>query len=175
MSKREIILHHSLQLFSEKGYEQTSINEISTRSKLAKGLVYHYFPSKASILDAIVHEGISDVIKRFELLDTERTYSIEQILHHTLDVFRHFRDYWRLVYVSALNSDLYHQYSRTFREQIDEPYLQLVEKYYRSVGTNNPETKSLFFSSLVNGLFINILFRNVEIDVEVVMRMVKNL
>ena len=40
------ILKASIELFSNKGYNATSVNEISEKAKLTKSLLYHHFNSK---------------------------------------------------------------------------------------------------------------------------------
>jgi AcrR family transcriptional regulator len=47
------------RLFYQKGYDQTSIQDIIQEMKVAKGLFYHYFRSKADLLDALI-ERITD-------------------------------------------------------------------------------------------------------------------
>jgi len=47
------ILDVANSLFSEKGYNNTSIQDIITELKMSKGAVYHHFKSKKEILDAL--------------------------------------------------------------------------------------------------------------------------
>ena len=60
--KKEILLT-ARKLFVEKGYEQTSINDILKIVDIAKGTFYYYFSSKDEVLQAIimdiVHEGVA--------------------------------------------------------------------------------------------------------------------
>lgn len=42
------------ELFQRQGYEQTSVQAIISRMGVAKGTFYHYFASKAELLDALV-------------------------------------------------------------------------------------------------------------------------
>lgn len=52
----ERILDVSLELFSKKGYEKTSINDIlASLGDLTKGAIYHHFKSKEDILIAVVN------------------------------------------------------------------------------------------------------------------------
>lgn len=51
---RERILDAAVTLFIEKGYEETSIQDILDVLKLSKGGVYHHFKSKEEILDAVM-------------------------------------------------------------------------------------------------------------------------
>lgn len=49
----EKILQISARLFLEKGYENTTIQDITDELKMSKGAIYHHFKSKDHILDAI--------------------------------------------------------------------------------------------------------------------------
>ena len=49
----EKILQISHRLFLEKGYENTTIQDITDELKMSKGAIYHHFKSKDEILDAI--------------------------------------------------------------------------------------------------------------------------
>ena len=42
----KLILDVSTRLFVEKGYEQTSLQDIINETKLSKGAIYHHFSSK---------------------------------------------------------------------------------------------------------------------------------
>ena len=56
-TKRKIF-EASLKLFAEKGYENTSIEEITGTVGVAKGTLYYHFSSKEEIFDFLVKEGI---------------------------------------------------------------------------------------------------------------------
>lgn len=47
------ILDVSLLLFSKKGYDKTSIQDIVNEIGMSKGAIYHHFKSKEEILDAL--------------------------------------------------------------------------------------------------------------------------
>jgi AcrR family transcriptional regulator len=48
--KREAILRTALQLFLERGYGRTSLNDIAQQLKITKPALYHYFRNKDDIL-----------------------------------------------------------------------------------------------------------------------------
>jgi AcrR family transcriptional regulator len=50
LGKMTSIAKAAAKLFNEKGYLETSMNDISTAAKLSKGGIYHYFSSKNEIL-----------------------------------------------------------------------------------------------------------------------------
>ncbi len=53
-AKRNEILDVALQLVYSKGYERMTIQDILERLKISKGAFYHYFGSKADVLEAMV-------------------------------------------------------------------------------------------------------------------------
>ncbi len=50
------ILKAGIELFSSKGYDAASVNEISKKAKLTKSLLYHHFKNKESILMQIMND-----------------------------------------------------------------------------------------------------------------------
>jgi TetR/AcrR family transcriptional repressor of nem operon len=50
----EQILSVSAKLFTEKGYEKTSIQDIINVLGMSKGAIYHHFKSKEDILEAVM-------------------------------------------------------------------------------------------------------------------------
>lgn len=56
-TKRKIF-ETSMKLFAEKGYDATSIEEITATVGVAKGTLYYHFSSKEEIFDFLVSEGV---------------------------------------------------------------------------------------------------------------------
>ncbi|MEK3886599.1 TetR/AcrR family transcriptional regulator [Bacillus sp. FSL K6-3431] len=64
------ILSISYRLFLEKGYEQTTIQDIINELGMSKGAIYHHFKSKEEILHAIGDKGnYSDTIELYKNLN----------------------------------------------------------------------------------------------------------
>jgi TetR/AcrR family transcriptional regulator, cholesterol catabolism regulator len=57
-SSRQEILRTSARLFRERGYDATSMNDISAALKLSKGGLYHHFRSKDEILFHIMNHAM---------------------------------------------------------------------------------------------------------------------
>lgn len=55
---REQIIKASESLFAEKGFEQTTVDDISKQSGYSRRTVYAYFESKEDILNHIVEKGL---------------------------------------------------------------------------------------------------------------------
>lgn len=52
------VLDAALDLFIEKGFANTRVEDIAARAGLSKGAVYLYFPSKEAVLEGIVKRAI---------------------------------------------------------------------------------------------------------------------
>ena len=65
---RDKIIQNSAILFAEKGYENTSINDILKATKCSKGGLYHYFQSKMEILQAIIKLQIETYSEQFNAI-----------------------------------------------------------------------------------------------------------
>ena len=51
-------------MFIQKGYEETSIDEIIAEAHIAKGTYYYHFPSKEATLEEVINMMISDEVQR---------------------------------------------------------------------------------------------------------------
>ena len=56
-TKRKIF-ETSMKLFADKGYEETSIEEITATVGVAKGTLYYHFSSKEEIFNFLIEEGM---------------------------------------------------------------------------------------------------------------------
>ena len=63
-TNRETLIKIALDLFLEKGYENTTVSQIMKVASLSKGGMYHYFSSKEDILNAVIQFGLTQEIER---------------------------------------------------------------------------------------------------------------
>src|SRR6202140_6018793 len=64
--REELILQAAEEVLAEKGYYETSVDEIAARVGIAKGTVYLHFPSKEDLVIAIVMREIKHLIAEIE-------------------------------------------------------------------------------------------------------------
>src|SRR5215471_14675106 len=60
-TKREAVLHAAAQLFLEKSYGRTSMNDVADRLNITKPALYHYFRNKEEILLECYRLGVGMV------------------------------------------------------------------------------------------------------------------
>lgn len=69
--RKQEILNIAYRLFTQKGYENTSVDEIISEAHIAKGTYYYYFPSKEATLEAVIDKMIEkEVAQAKAILDS---------------------------------------------------------------------------------------------------------
>lgn len=64
--RRKEILTTAQRLFSVKGYDKCSVNDILKEIGIAKGTFYYYFASKEELLDAMIEQVVEAIKDRLE-------------------------------------------------------------------------------------------------------------
>ena len=85
--KRQAVLHRARQLFLEKGYAGTSMDEVAALAEVSKVTIYRHFSDKHSLFVAVVAEAIDDAKAGSQTL-------VDQLGTST-DVERDLRDFAR--------------------------------------------------------------------------------
>lgn len=77
-TKRKIF-ETSMKLFSEKGYDATSIEEITSVVGVAKGTLYYHFSSKEEIFNFLVEEGMKLLKNSIEIKTSRCSNTIDKL------------------------------------------------------------------------------------------------
>ena len=77
-TKRKIF-ETSMKLFAEKGYDATSVEEITATVGVAKGTLYYHFSSKEEIFNFLLEEGTKLLINNVEIKTSKLNNSIDKI------------------------------------------------------------------------------------------------
>ena len=73
-TKRKIF-ETSMKLFAQKGYDATSIEEITANVGVAKGTLYYHFSSKEEIFEFLIGEGVK-LLKNSIEIKTEKSWIV---------------------------------------------------------------------------------------------------
>lgn len=72
--RENLILQTAEEVLEEKGYYETSMDEIATRVGIAKGTIYTHFPSKEELVATIFARDMQKFLQGFNaILETELT------------------------------------------------------------------------------------------------------
>lgn len=73
------IMKVTAELFMEKGYDQTSMQDIVNRLGMSKGAIYHHFKSKEDLLNKISSHYFSDIDWFLEIVNDRNKNGLEKL------------------------------------------------------------------------------------------------
>lgn len=86
-SRKKELIKIAYELFITKGYENTSVDEIIEKARIAKGTYYYHFESKEQMLEAVVNMMIDECVKKAEKI-VESNLELEEKLVYTILALR---------------------------------------------------------------------------------------
>jgi TetR/AcrR family transcriptional regulator, fatty acid metabolism regulator protein len=89
--KRRLILEAAVHVFARKGYHAARVGDIAEEAGVAHGLLYHYFPSKESLLETIFRETWRDVLDTVRSVEETEENARAQIAGITKILLRAWR------------------------------------------------------------------------------------
>lgn len=78
-STKRRIFNTAIKIFSDKGYDNSSIEEITAVAGVAKGSLYYHFSKKEDIFDLLLEEGFKLLRNNIELKTKNCKNAIEKI------------------------------------------------------------------------------------------------
>lgn len=63
-NQREVILNSAAELFARKGFDGASISDLAAAISQSKAAIYHYFPNKRQLCDAIIVQALATLVPR---------------------------------------------------------------------------------------------------------------
>ncbi|MGB1167550.1 MAG: TetR/AcrR family transcriptional regulator [Flavobacteriaceae bacterium] len=87
---RERILEEALSLFSERGFEKTTVADIVEQSAIARGTFYNYFPDMNILFDALIAQLNQQVVEAIQYT-RKHTDNLYDYLYGT------FKSYFELI------------------------------------------------------------------------------
>ena len=95
-ARPEEIIAAALEVFADRGFAATKLEDVARRAGVTKGTIYLYFENKEALFKAIVRETIVPVIAKGEELAQSFTGSARELFEQLV------REYWRLVGETSL-------------------------------------------------------------------------
>ncbi|MDR6215642.1 TetR/AcrR family transcriptional regulator [Paracidovorax wautersii] len=125
------LLSAALDLFVEKGFAATKVEEVAARAGVSKGTLFLYFPSKEELFKEVVRRNIAD---RFVEWDLE----LEAYEDNTSELLRYcFATWWEHVGATKAGAldklmlseaNNFPELARFYRQEVVEPARDLVRR-----------------------------------------------
>lgn len=86
-TKKEIILENAKAMFSQKGYDATSMDEVAAKTNVPKSLIYYHFKSKEELLQSVIEQFLTEY-KNLLSKSTKDEISYMDFLNRNSDFLR---------------------------------------------------------------------------------------
>jgi TetR/AcrR family fatty acid metabolism transcriptional regulator len=77
--KRRRLLQAAVRVFARKGYHSARVGDIAEEAGVAHGLLYHYFESKESLLEAVFRDTWSQIMEAIREIEARDEPAGEQL------------------------------------------------------------------------------------------------
>ena len=171
-TKRKIF-ETSMRLFAEKGYDATSIEEITSVVGVAKGTLYYHFSSKEEIFNFLVEEGMNLLKNSIDIKTSKQEKYIDKLRAIVLIQIKIVNKYEN--FMSIVLSEIWgnSKRSNTCREYLDE-YLKMIMEII-DAGIEKKEIRpvdSYIVASEIFSMVCTALYyaKNNELDIEMLFK-----
>ena len=97
-ARPEEILSAALEVFADRGFAATKLEDVARKAGVTKGTIYLYFANKEALFKALIRQTIVPVIAKGEAVAQAFTGSAGDLFERLI------REYWRVVGETALAS-----------------------------------------------------------------------
>ena len=155
MTKKELILKKSLELFSTKGFKATSTKSIADLAEVSEGLIFKHFKSKNGLLSELLKIGASKSTP--EIQKIKNSEDPKSVISFCIRLFLNIKKedypYWRLYYANGFEEN-----SQTIGL---EPILKkTVMEAFKKLGHVKVELEAELLLNSLDGLMIKMLTMN---------------
>jgi AcrR family transcriptional regulator len=126
---RERILDAALDVFSQKGYHDSSVDDVVRESNTSKGAVYFHFANKQQLFVALVDKFANLLERRVSEAIEQETSSVARIraaLEACLETFSKYRPLAKILLVQAVGLGAIFEQKR----------MEVLERFARLIQTN---------------------------------------
>lgn len=165
------IFNAAIKVFSEKGYNGATMDDISINAGVAKGTLYYHFRSKEEIFKYIVKEGmkkiqveVQDYVERVE----DPILRLKNLCRVQLELVYKYRNFFKVIMSQLWGVEIRQLELR----EVIQKYIILIEGYIRdaiqkeAVKKGNESLMAYTFFGALSSTAVYELINNDDIDIE---------
>lgn len=157
---RERIVDAATELFARQGFHGTSISAIAQAAEVSKGLMYNYFESKESLLDAILDKAFMEIDGPMNmLLDIKDPFGrLKAIVEATFSMVKNKEDriHWQFMMSIMTQHEVMKRMHVLFAKYMSG-YMATFESIFKEMGIANPKMESYRLAAMLDGVMLHYL------------------
>lgn len=153
---RECLLKAAVSVFAVHGYHASSMSLIAKTAKVSKGLTYHYFESKETLLVALVEQRFKEWLPLIEGLESiqdprERlSFLVDFVLGELVEKTDKLR-FYNSLYLNADGVRAIEQALQKYQAQFNRLF-KAERQLHKDLGFSDPDMEATFLRSLLQGI-----------------------
>lgn len=146
-NRRQQILAASKQLFADRGFHQTTMEEIANAAELSPGTIYLYFKSKDELFAELSLGVIQYFNGRLEKMAVKETMTVQQKLAGIKDILQDICTFDSFILVTALKLHS--------NETLKKLSPRLINELRKQAGKVGGHLSRIFSEGIDNGIFVD--------------------
>ena len=115
----------ALDVFSEKGFDATTVEDITEKADLGKGTLYRHFADKDDVVLALIEDAIEHLVGRLRSYP-DAPETLEDVLEHFLNAHYDFFAENSEEFILLFQGRLYLKLQGDTPDDLEEPYLRYL-------------------------------------------------
>lgn len=165
--RKKAILDAALHVFSEQGYHNTSIIEVSKKAGISKGLIYNYFDSKEELLDILLGSFLDDeMLAVKKVLKKPLTgFTMIEFIKLNTQILKAKLKQWKLYFSLVTQPEVIKILQDRFSEE-NIFITQKIMEFFKQKGDKNSEMTFTLFSTTIVGLKMSYIMDSENYPIE---------
>ncbi|XXX81992.1 TetR/AcrR family transcriptional regulator [Sorangium sp. So ce134] len=151
---RTHLMDAALRVFARHGYEGSSVRDIAAEAQVASGLLYHYFPSKQAVLQALFERSAGLVMEAFARAAAvpDPRARLGALVGVSARLVREHEQFWTVSYGVRFQHAVVAGLAEGIAAQ-SALYLRLFTSLLTEIGRPEPELEARLLFAALDGVF----------------------
>jgi AcrR family transcriptional regulator len=129
---RQRLRQAALTVFTERGVDAATVEEITEKADLGKGTLYRHFGDKYELVISLVEEALDSLIERINCYDTP-PQNLQQVLDHVLTAHYQFFIERTEEFILLFQGRVLVKLQRETAGNLETPYIRYLEQIEKQV------------------------------------------
>lgn len=162
IEKKEALKKAAVELFSEKGYHNTSSNEIAQRANVSIGTFYSYFTDKKSLYEELIMDLYQASLKEITEFDSSKSASPRNFIRNYVAYIMHSHEYMtafqKEVAALSLQYDDLHELEKRSRCDVTDILMSMLQANKEILRISDLKTASLIIQCSLEAVIHEVTF-----------------
>lgn len=168
-NSRKLILDAAFELFAQKGFHNTSIEQIRKKAGVSKGLIYNYFSTKEDLMKEVVLAQIEmgdEIVQEFIGLADPKA-QLKKVVDVSLIYLTEKEEQIQLLIGLSLQVHDFPDLEKIIKARYQD-YMPLFAGIFEKLSYPDPSLEAHFLTAYFDGLGLQKIVLGSSLDLEVV-------